>query len=42
MEIVHCLDEVSTNPAPAYPPSFIRLAQKTGNQPVRLQITAVS
>jgi len=38
----HCLDEVPANPASAYPPSFVRLAQKTGNQPICLQIITVS
>jgi len=32
---------VSTKPASAYPLSSIRLAQKTENQPICLQITAV-
>jgi len=38
----HCVHEVSTTLTSAYPPSFLRLAQKTGNQPIRLQITEVS
>jgi len=40
--LAHCVDAVSTNPASAYPPSFVRLAQKTGNHPISLQITIVS
>jgi len=32
----HCVDEVPANPASAYPPSFVRLAQKTGNQPTNM------
>ena len=42
---VHCVDELllsiclpNTNPASAYPPSFVGLAQKIVNQPMRLQI----
>jgi len=40
--LAHFVDEVSLNPDLPYPPSFVRLAQKTGNQPIRLQIIAVS
>jgi len=40
--LAHCVDEVFTFPASAYPPSFVRLAQKTGNQRKSLQITTVS
>jgi len=32
--LAHCVDEVSTNPAPAYQPLFVRLAKKQGNDPV--------
>jgi len=38
----HWVDEVPATHASAYPPSFVRLAQKTGNQPICLQITTVS
>jgi len=40
--LAHCVDAVSTNPTSAYPPSFVRLAQKTGNHPISLEITIVS
>jgi len=40
--LAHCVDEVSTNHALEYPSSFVCLAQKPGNQPISLQITAVS
>ena len=36
-----CVEQVYTNHSSAYPPLFVHLAQKTGNQQIRLQITAV-